>query len=165
MTPRTLQTAVAPAMLLAAAAGTAAQSPTPEIHLIEEATAGNGATVYIMRAPLPNTVDQVGLAITCDNGIEVTVFLGAFPPAGRPVQLAVRTAGGRIERFGPVVQHAGPRSGFHSPRLTDPRQVARFLDAALDNGALVSNGYNSFWNRVAPGRNRQMRAAIRACGT
>ena len=164
MTARTLLTAVATAILPAGAAASAAQSPTPEIRLIEEATAGSSATAWIMRAPLPNTVNQVGLAMTCDNGVEVTVFLGAFPPAGTPVQLAIRTTAGRIERFGPVVHHAGPRSGFHSPRLTDPRQVARFLDAALENGALVSNGYNSFWNRVAPARNRAVRATMRACG-
>ena len=158
MTARTLLTAVATAILPAGAAASAAQSPTPEIRLIEEATAGSRATAWIMRA------NQVGLAMTCDNGVEVTVFLGAFPPAGTPVQLAIRTTAGRIERFGPVVHHAGPRSGFHSPRLTDPRQVARFLDAALENGALVSNGYNSFWNRVAPARNRAVRATMRACG-
>ena len=138
--------------------------PTPEIHVIEETAGGGAASVYIMRAPLPNTVDQVGLGITCDTRVEVTVFLGAFSPAGTPVQLAIRTAAGRIERFGSVVNHYGPRSGFHSPRLTDPREAARFLDAALENGSLVSNGYNSFWNRVAPGRNRQVRTLMQACG-
>ena len=164
MTPSTLPTAVAAAMLAAAATAAAAQSPTPQIRLIEKAAPGNATTASIMRAPVPNTVDQVGIAMTCDNGVDVTVFLGAFPPAGTRVRLAVHTTAGRIERFGPVVDHAGPRSGFHSPRLTDPRQVARFLDAALENGALVSNGYNSFRNRVAPARNRAARATMRACG-
>jgi len=102
--------------------------------------------------------------MTCDNGVEVTVFLGAFPPAGLPVQLAIRTSGGSIERFGSVIDHARRHSGFHSPRLTDPDQVARFLDAALENGTLVSNGYNSFWNRVPPARNRAVRTKLRACG-
>ena len=88
MTTRTRQTAIAAAMLLATAVATTstAQVPTPEIHVIEETAGGGAASVYIMRAPLPNTVDQVGLAITCDTRVEVTVFLGAFPPAGTPVQ-------------------------------------------------------------------------------
>jgi len=50
------------------------------------------------------------------------------------------------------------------PWTTDPDQVARFLDAALENGTLVSNGYNSFWNRVPPARNRAVRTKLRACG-
>ncbi len=162
----TPQAAIAAVMLLAAsatAAATAAQVPTPEIHQIEETTS-NGTTVYIMRAPLGNTNIQVGLAITCNDRPEATVFLGGFPPAHIPVQLAIRTAAGRGERFGPVVHHSGPRSGFHSPQLTNAREITRFLDAALENGALVSNGYNSFWNRVAPERNREVRALMRACG-
>ena len=65
MTTRTRQTAIAAAMLLATAVATTstAQVPTPEIHVIEETAGGGAASVYIMRAPLPNTVDQVGLAI------------------------------------------------------------------------------------------------------
>ena len=164
MTGPTLQTAVAATMLLTAAAETTAQPSTPEIHLIEEAATGSGASAWIMRAPLPNTVDQIGLAMTCDNGVEITVFLGAFPPAGIPVQLAIRTSSGSVERFGNVIDHAGRHSGFHSPRLTDPNQVTRFLDAALKKDALVSNGYNSFWNRVAPERNRTVRTTLRTCG-
>lgn len=167
MNPRTLHTAIAAALLLTAAGATntAAQIPTPEIRLIEEATAGNGTTTWIMRAPLGNTGSYVGLAITCNDAVEVTVFLGGFPAAHIPVQLAIRTSAGRGERFGPVVRHSGPRSGFHSPRLTNQQEAARFLDAALENGALISNGYNSFWNRVAPARNREVRAAARRCGT
>ncbi len=164
MTESSPRTAVVTAMLLTATAGAAAQSATPTVHLIEEAAVG-GAAAWILRAPLPGTVDQVGIAMTCDGGWpEVTVFLGAFPPASTPVQLAIRSAAGRVERFGPVLDHYGPRSGFHSPQLSDPDEVARFLDAALETGALVSNGYNSFWNRVAPARNREVRARMRACG-
>ena len=163
MTRRTLHTALAAAMALAATAAGATQAPTPEIHRIEQAT-GNGTTAYIMRASLPDSAQIVGIALTCDTRAEVRIYLGAFPPAGTPVQLAVRTANGDTERFGPVINHDGPRSGFHDPLLNDQQQVARFLDAALENGALVSNGYNSFWNRVAPGRNLEVRDIMRRCG-
>ena len=166
MTAHTVHTAIAGAMLLTSATtATVAQQATPEIHLIEEASSGGGPRAWIMRAPLPNTGSYVGLAMTCDSAVEVTAYLGGFPPTGAPVQLAVLTAAGRVERFGPVVvNHAGPQSGFHSPQLTNPRDVGRFLDAALENGALVSNGYTSFWNRVTPARNREVRAAMRNCG-
>ena len=150
-------------MVAAATVASSAQVPTPEIRQIDEMPI-NGGTVYVMAAPLGNTNTQVGLAVACNGWPEVTVFLGGFPPAHIPVQLAVRTAPGRGERFGDVVRHSGPASGFHSPQLTNPREIARFLDAALVNGALVSNGYNSFWNGVAPARNRQVRAFMRACG-
>ncbi len=150
MTTPTPQAAIAVVMLLAAAAtaaGTTAQLPTPEIHRIEETTS-NGATLYIMRAPLGNTNTNVGLAIACSKRPEATVFLGGFPPADRPVQLAIRTAAGNVERFGPVVHHSGPRSGFHSPQLSESRELARFLDAALENGALVLRHDKMFWCAV-----------------
>ena len=164
MTRRALQTTLAAATaLIAATAATTAQVPTPEIRQIEQLI-NDGTTAYVMRAPLPNTAQIVGMAITCNTRVEVRIYLGAFPPADTPVQLGVRTTTGRIERFGPVINHAGPRSGFHDPLLNDQQQAARFLDAALENGALVSNGYNSFWNRVPPERNREVRDIMRRCG-
>ncbi len=78
--------------------------------------------------------------------------------------MTIRTAAGRGERFGPVVHHSRPRSGFQSPQLTNARDITRFLNAAIENGALVSNGYNSFWNRVALARNHAVRARMRTCG-
>ena len=163
MTARTRQTFLA-AMLLAAAAGATAQVPTPQILQIEEMSTGDGSSAYFMRAPLADTGQMVGMAMACDPEAKVTVYFGAFPPARIPVQLGIRTPDGRVERFGTVVRHCGPRCGFHSPELTDPLETGRFLDAALRNGALISNGYNSFWNRADPERNRQMRAIMNACG-
>ena len=95
----------------------------------------------------------------------IIVFLGAFPPAGTPVQLAVRSPNGRVERFGAIIHnHGGPRrAGFHNPRLSNQEESRRFLDAVLESGALVSNGYNSFWNRVSPARNREVRETTRQC--
>ena len=57
----------------------------------------------------------------------------------------------------------GPESGFHSPRVVDPGEAARFVDVALRAGALISNGYRSFWNRVGEIRNREVREAFIAC--
>ena len=160
-----LTTAIA-AILLASATGTAPaaqQYGTPEIREIEEIQT-NGERVYVMRGELGNTGVHLGFTVGCTNRqLEVTVFFGSFPTRGTPVQLAIRTAGGRVERFGPVVRASGPGSGFHSPQISDPREVGRFLDNALETGALVSNGYRSFWNRVPPAQNRDALNRMRAC--
>ena len=159
-----LTTAIA-AILLASAIGTtpaAQQWATPEMREIEEVEA-NGERVYVMRGELGNTGEHLGFAAACTKRqLEVTVFFGSFPARGTPVQLAIRTAGGRVERFGPVVRASAPQSGFHSPQISDPREVARFLDNALETGALVSNGYRSFWNRVPPALNRDALNRMRA---
>ena len=150
--------------LATAAAATGAQRvATPQLLRIERANAG-GAIVHMGRSPLPNTNSYVGLAAICENRhLRVVVSLGGFPADLRPVQLAVRTPSGEIERFGPVARHAGPRSAFHSPELTDASDVERFLSSALQTGALVSNGYNSFWNGLTPARNRAVQDEIRSC--
>ena len=164
--PSTPLTTATAAMLLASAIGAtpaAQQWATPEIREIEEVEA-NGERAYVMRGELGNTGQHVGFAAACTNRqLAVTVFFGSFPAEGTPVQLAIRTAGGRVERFGPVVRAGGPRSGFHSPQISDPREVARFLDNALQTGALVSNGYRSFWNRVPPAQNRDALNRMREC--
>ena len=139
--------------------------PTPEITRIEPLGAP-GARAWVMRGELEGTGHYVGLGIVCreeaPGGVEVTAYFSSFPGKEHPVQLAVRSAGGRGESFGPVVA-AGPESGFHSPRLTDPDEAERFLRLALEPGSLVSNGYRSFWNRVSEARNREVLTAFLAC--
>ena len=65
-------------------------------------------------------------------------------------------------RFGPVIA-AGPESGFHSPQLRDPHEAVRLVSVALQPGALISNGYRSFWNRARAARNWQVRGEFLAC--
>ncbi len=160
-----LSTATA-AIVLASAVGAtlaAQQLATPEIREIEELEA-NGERIYVMRGELGDTGEHLGFAAVCSNRqLEVTVFFGSFPARGTPVQLAIRTASGSVERFGPVVRASGPRSGFHSPQIRNPREVVRFLANALETGALVSNGYRSFWNRVPPAQNRNALSRMRGC--
>ena len=138
---------------------------TPEIRGFEVIDM-DGALAYVMRGELGGSGQYVGLGIVCrsdgSRAAEVTAYFGSFPGVGHPVQLAVRGAGGRVGRFGPVVS-AGPESGFHSPRITDPGEAARFVSLALQTGSLISNGYRSFWNRVDEARNREVREAFVAC--
>ena len=139
--------------------------PTPEITRIEALDAP-GSVTWGMRGALGETGHYVGLVMTCKTDGsrtgEVTAFFGSFPGIRHPVQLAVRGAGGKVGRFGPVVA-GGPQSGFHSPRLTDPDEAERFLRLALQPGSLISNGYRSFWNRVSEARNKEVLAAFLAC--
>ena len=139
--------------------------PTPEITRID-ALGMKDTVAYAMRAPLGTSGEYIGLAVLCaarsSAKIEVTAFFGAFPGSHHPVQLAVRGPDGTVERFGPVVA-AGPESGFHSPQLHDPPAAARFVTVALRPGALISNGYRAFWNRVSASRNRQVRGEFLAC--
>lgn len=139
--------------------------PTPEIATILELGEGD-ELVYGMRGELGRTGHFVGLALICSmkgayNVEAIASFLG-FPEDRRPLQLAVRGEEGAIERFGPVIS-AGPESGFHSPRMVEAGEVTRFVNAALRPGALVSNGYRSFWNRVSERRNEVVREAFLAC--
>ena len=159
------------AVLLLAAAGMVCPShaappwPTPAITRID-ALGMKDTVAYAMRAALGTSGEYVGLAVLCpardETALQVTAFFGAFPGSHRPVQLAVRGPDGTVERFGPVVT-AGPESGFHSPQLRDPHEAVRFVAVALQSGALISNGYRAFWNRVSAARNRQVRGEFLAC--
>ena len=128
---------------------------TPEIKEIVDLESAD-AVAYAMRGELGDSGHYVGLAVICATRdpyeIEVVAPFGGFPSDRRPVQLAVRSADGSVERFGSVVS-AGPEAGFHSPRIVDREEAARFAGAALGTGALVSNGYRSFWNRASEARN------------
>ena len=138
---------------------------TPEIGRIDKFDVP-GALAWGMRGELGDTGYYVGLAILCKtdgaSGVEVTASFSSFPGADHPVQLMIRTAGGKVERFGPVVA-AGPESGFHSPQITDPGEAERFLRLALEPGSLVSNGYRSYWNRVSEARNQEVLEAFLTC--
>lgn len=158
-----IPTALTATLLAAAtphAATTQDEYPTPRIRLIENVTQ-QGATAWIMRADLPDSATIIGLAATCGPRLEVTVHFGGYPADGRPVQLAIRGADGRIHRFGPV-ESGGPAAGFHSPRVRGA-DAARFVDAALRTGALVSNGFRSFFNEAPRSRNLQVRTELLGC--
>ena len=166
-----MRTSPAKAVLLAAAlalpgGGQSGETfPTPGIARID-ALDIPGAAAWAMKGALGDSGITVGLAAVCategPRRVEATAFFGAFPGDRRPVQLAVRTAQGTVERFGPVVT-GGPEAGFHSPRIVDPAEAARFGRAAFRPGSLVSNGYRSFRNRVSEARNRAVREAFLAC--
>lgn len=57
----------------------------------------------------------------------------------------MRRADGAIERFGPTFS-ASVENGFHSPQ-PDGSDLRRFLAAIRGRGALVSNGFNSYFVR------------------
>ena len=84
-------------------------------------------------------------------------------PSGKPVQAAVRTSDGRVERFGPVVRGGGPAAGFFDPKIVKRADALRFIDAAFAAGSLISNGHNSVWNRVGARENGEARTALRRC--
>lgn len=142
-----------------------AQWATPEIDEIVVLDEVENQ-IFAMRAELGTPAVIVGMALICDRSdnrnVMIDVYFGGFPRDRRPVQLAVRTADGAVERFGPVLR-GGRESGFHSPRLVDGDEIRRFIRVALSPDALVSNGYRSFWNRVAENRNSEVREAFTAC--
>ena len=125
-----------------------------------------GALAYAMRGRLGNTNTYLGLSLLCPRStakrVEITAYFGGFPADARPVQLAVRDAAGTVEHFGPAVR-GSPASGFHSPRVTDPLQALEFVNAALQPGSLVSNGYRSFRNRASRADNERVRNAFIRC--
>lgn len=156
---------LAAALALAGAVQAGETYPTPEIVRIDRLDIP-GAAAWAMKGRLGGGNITVGLAAVCavegPRRIEATAFFGAFPADRRPVQLAVRTAEGTVHRFGPVV-YGGPEAGFHSPRIADPGEAARFAAAAFRPGSLISNSFRSFRNRAGEARNRAVREAFLAC--
>jgi len=132
--------------------------PTPEATEVEEVT----QDVWVLRGFIGDKGHAIGFALDCADPTPVVyAHFGSFPTDRRPVQMAVRTRDGSVEVFGArVIGGAGPRSGFHAPQLTDPEDIVRFLAAAFQPGALISNGYRSVWNRVGPDRLGQVEDRI-----
>ena len=146
--------------LLLAAAPARAQLPTPEAPALRTYADDGDAFALGFDADLAGT--RIGFAAICENGrVRARMHFGGFPP-GKPVQAAIRDPQGRILRLGPVVL-AGPRSGFHDPLVDDDGLARRAADAAFRNGALVSNGHNSLWNRVPEADNAAARRRILEC--
>ena len=146
----------------APAAGSVA---TPEVRaLVDVSGAGGSEVAYVLRAALPAGGEVLGVVVAClpNGGLQAAAAFGGYPPDGRPVQLAVRTADGRVERFGPL-QRGAPGSGVHAPRVVDPAGAWRFAAAALGEGLLVSNGFRSLWNRAGPADNGAARTRLRDC--
>ena len=113
---------------------------------------------------VPGTDEGVGFVIRCvraSGALEGSMAFGFFPP-GKQVQAAVRAPSGRVERFGPVVV-GGRASGFHVPEVAGRSEVLRLMNAAMADGALISNGHNSVWNRVGKTKNRKARKALLEC--
>ena len=163
MSKSILATLVVLSVLAGPVAAGAQEVPTPRLVDVEFASLPDGQ-LAVARAPMPGVSWFVGLGVTCVGGVPgVAVELGAFPPEPRPLQLAVRPADGRVETFGPVFSAASP-SGFHSPRLQAPADVRRFASVALYPGALVSNGYNSFFFDVSPEDGELVRGVVLGCG-
>ena len=121
--------------------------------------------VYGFAEFLPGQRDhRLGLYVHCERSsarLRAGMFFGAFP-AGKRVQAAVRAGDGTVERFGRVLV-GSPASGFHDPLIEDRVDVLRLLAAAFTEGALLSNGHNSVWNRIAESENRRAREALERC--
>lgn len=153
-----------PGLVLPAGVVSGWQRATPVLTSFERVVLADGSVLHMLAEPDRGVGWRAGMAFQCRVGARpvVAVFLGPFPPDRRPVQLAIRMPAGQVERFGDVIT-AGPESGFNDTILDDPGDQRRFARAALVDGALVSNGYNSFWNR-AGAANGQVLAALTACG-
>ena len=153
------------AFILAAALVSASQRPTPVLTAFQRVPAAAGSVLHMLVEPDRGVGWRAGMAFQCRSGARpvVAVFLGPFPSDRRPVQLAVRTSDGRVERFGQVLV-GGLEAGFNDTYLEQPADQRRFARAALQSQVLVSNGYNSFWNGASAAANRRVLDALIACG-
>ena len=138
--------------------------PTPQARSFTVVRDSAEEVVFGFAEPLPGRSERLGVYVRCERpGGRLTagMFFRAFP-AGKPVQAAVRSGEAPVERFGPVVV-GGPESGFHEPSLVERADVLRLLAVAFTEGALLSNGHNSVWNRIPASENRRAREAIERC--
>lgn len=135
---------------------------TPAVTAIEEMTDAD-RPVAVMRTPMEDGEYHIGMAASCEEGGPVvTVSMGPFPADYRAVQLAVRTAEGDTERFGPVLR-LGVEHGFHSPVLDEQEEIERFLGGALQGGALISNGFYSFFYQAEDADGEAFREVLDNC--
>ena len=151
---------------LAAAADDAAPVETPAARTINIAVDEGGIRARGFAVDIDGMPWRLGAVIVCDiatGRIEGHLSFGSFPD-NRPVQAAVAGPGGAVERFGPAVwtEH-GALAGFHSPVVEGRDDVLRLLAAAFTEGALVSNGWRSVWNRIPAADNARARADILEC--
>ena len=156
--------AVLGALLAIASQSSTGAVETPEASTFALSRETADEVVFGFAAKLPGTEERLGMYVRCERAtgrLSAGLFFGTFP-SGKPVQAAVRTRTGTVERFGPVVR-GGARSGYHSPELTDAGEVRRLLASALSEGALVSNGHNSIWNRIPAHENQRARETIERC--
>lgn len=146
-------------------AGGQPMNPTPEAGRIFNFEIG-AATAWGMSAELGKSGFHVGLSLVCRTEdpayAEATAYFGAFPEDRRPVQLVVQSPEGSVERFGGEASWR-PEAVVHNPRVTDLRDLERFVKAVLRRGALVSNGHRTFRNRASEARNAEVREAMLGC--
>lgn len=138
--------------------------PTPEATAFNVVRDTDAELVYGFAAPLPGQRDRLGMYVLCERAggrLRAGMYFGGFP-AGKPVQAAVRAGDGTVERFG-AVSVGSPASGFHDPLVEERPDVLRLLAAAFTEGALLSNGHNSVWNRIPAAENRRAREALERC--
>ena len=167
-------TSTIPACLLMLALTACSGEDAPAAQLVNEPVDTPRLTAYetiesedqqlvTMRQQFPGANWNIGMAAACDQGQPtIVVSMGPYPSDRRPTQLAVRTPDNAVQRFGPVTE-GGPESGFHSPLVTGAEDIERFVDAATQPGALVSNGYNSFFNDAEPADSEAFRQLLANC--
>lgn len=139
---------------------------TPEARTINVDVDANGTRGRGFAADMDGMPWRIGVVIVCDIAtglLEGHLSFGSFPD-NRPVQAAVLAPGGAVERFGPAVwtEH-GALAGFHSPVVEGRDNVLRLMAAAFTEGALVSNGWRSVWNRIPAADNARARGDILEC--
>ena len=159
-----LALALAATLALPAGPAEAGRTTTPEATRILTFSDDDAQLALGFAAPLPGASDRIGLVVQCHRatqGLRAALYFGAFPD-GKPVQAAVRDTAGNIARFGPVLK-GSRRSGFHDPEVDKRDDVLRLTAMAFSQGALLSNGHNSVWNRISEGDNRDARRRLLDC--
>ena len=148
------------AAAIAMACTPAAEAPTSTVGNLEAVRDGE-TDVLLARVVVGGAV--VGFALSCDGARPLmTVYLGPFPSRLQALQLATRTAGGAVTRFGEAFR-ADAASGFHSPRLAGD-DLDRFLQAVLEPGTLVSNGYSSYRVQLTSTERTRLMTFLEDCG-
>ncbi len=165
--PVRLMTALLTAGLLAPGASVVAASvPTPAAMTMNVVIDDGATRVRGFVVDFEGMEWRMGVVIVCDGTagrLEAHLAFGPFPTA-RPVQAAVLAADGTAERFGPAVEtEHGALSGFHAPVVEGRDDVLRLMAAAFTEGALISNGWRSVWNRIPAAENDRAREDILEC--
>ena len=104
---------------------------------------------------------NIGVAFVCKNRVpEIILHFGGFPGEHHPVQLYLKH---RNKRTVFSNAYRGSRyAGFHSPKITAPPDIRKFLDQAFLPNALITNNYRGFYLAL-PDKGKAIKTLITNC--
>ena len=137
------------------------QATTEPLTVSKTVSVTTGGTNAIVAMAEYATDANIGVAFSCTgNKPKITLQFGGFPGEHHPVHLYVEHEN-KITFFSDTVR-GSPQAGFHSPVITQAKEIEQFLSLAFKPGALITNNYRGFY-LILKDRGRSATNLINEC--